>query len=102
MSQQTLQTTFSRLLAEKPVLIADGGMGTSLFALGMEAGGCPELLNVEDPGMIRAAHKGFLDAGSDIILTNTFGGNARRLALHGLEDRVAELNKAAVSLPRTW
>lgn len=91
-------TTFSRLLAEKPVLIADGGMGTSLFTLGMEAGASPELLNVDDPDMIRAAHKGFLDAGSDIILTNTFGGNRRRLALHGAEERVAELNAAAVEL----
>ena len=94
------RTTFTRLLAEKPVLIADGGMGTSLFALGMEAGGCPELLNVDDPALIRTAHKGFLDAGSDIILTNTFGGTRRRLALHRLEDRVAELNLAATSLLR--
>ena len=94
------RTTFTRLLAEKPVLIADGGMGTSLFALGMEAGGCPELLNVDDPSLIRTAHKGFLDAGSDIVLTNTFGGTRRRLALHRLEDRVAELNLAATSLLR--
>ena len=91
-------TTFTRLLAERPVLIADGGMGTSLFALGMEPGACPELLNVENPDMIREAQKGFLDAGSDIILTNTFGGTRRRLALHKLEDRVAELNLAAVAI----
>ena len=91
-------TTFTRLLAEKPVLIADGGMGTSLFSLGMEAGASPELLNVDDREMIRAAHKGFLDAGSDVILTNTFGGNRRRLALHGAEERVEELNHAAVKL----
>ena len=82
-----ISTTFTRLLAERPVLIADGGMGTSLFALGMEAGACPELLNVEKPDLILTAHKGFLDAGSDIILTNTFGGTRRRLGLHKLEDR---------------
>lgn len=93
-----ISTTFTRLLAERPVLIADGGMGTSLFALGMEAGACPELLNVEDPELIRIAHRGFLDAGCDIILTNTFGGTRRRLGLHKLEDRVAELNLAATSI----
>ena len=93
-----ISTTFTRLLAERPVLIADGGMGTSLFALGMEAGACPELLNVEKPDLILTAHKGFLDAGSDIILTNTFGGTRRRLGLHKLEDRVAELNLAATSI----
>lgn len=100
MAAQVVQTTFTRLLAEKPLLIADGGMGTSLFALGMEAGASPELLNVEQPELIRTAHKGFLDAGSDIILTNTFGGTRRRLALHGLEDRVEELNLAACHLLR--
>ena len=89
---------FATLLARRSVLVADGGMGTSLFKLGMPAGACPELLNVERPLMVTRAHKGFVDAGSDIVLTNTFGGNRRRLALHGLEDRVEELNMAAVAL----
>ena len=91
---------FAGLLARQPVLVADGGMGTSLFKLGMPTGSCPELLNVEHPGLVQQAHKGFLDAGCDIVLTNTFGGNRRRLALHGLQDRVAELNAAGVALVR--
>ena len=91
---------FATLLSEKPVLVADGGMGTSLFKLGMPAGSSPELLNVERPEMVARAHKGFLEVGTDIILTNTFGANRRRLALHGLDDRVEELNMAAIALVR--
>lgn len=97
-SQLTDTNLFATLLSEKPVLVADGGMGTSLFKFGMPAGSSPELLNVERPGMVARAHRGFLDAGTDIILTNTFGANRRRLVLHGLEDRVEELNTAAVAL----
>ena len=99
-SQPGTTTLFARLLAEMPVLVADGGLGTSLFALGMPAGSCPELLNVELPEMVAQAHQGFLEAGSDIVLTNTFGANRRRLALHGLTDRVVELNLASVRLVR--
>ena len=91
---------FTTLLAARPVLVADGGMGTSLFELGMPAGSCPELLNVEHPEMVARVHEGFVDAGADIVLTNTFGANRRRLALHGLENRVEELNRAAVALAR--
>ena len=93
-------TLFARLLAETPVLVADGGMGTSLFKLGMPTGSCPELLNVENPEMVMRAHQGFLNAGCDVVLTNTFGGNRRRLTLHGLENRVDELNAAGVALVR--
>ena len=91
-------TTFERLLAEKGTLVADGAMGTTLFEMGLESGGCPELLNVEQPDLVRRVHQAFVDVGADIILTNTFGGNRRRLALHRLEDRVAELNAAAVQV----
>lgn len=89
-------TTFDNLLADREVLVADGAMGTTLFSLGLEGGGCPELLNLERPGLVEQVHEDFIQAGADIILTNTFGGNARRLALHGLEHRVEELNAAAV------
>ena len=95
-----VNTSFDRLLSEKAVLVADGGLGTSLFELGMPPGACPELLNVECPEMVMEAHSGFLEVGCDIVLTNTFGANRRRLALHGLQDRVAELNLAAVGLLR--
>lgn len=75
-------------------------MGTTLFSLGLEGGGCPELLNLEQAGLVTQVHRGFVDAGADVILTNTFGGNRRRLALHGLQNRVAELNTAAVRVAR--
>lgn len=89
------------LLASKPVLVADGAMGTTLFSLGLEGGGCPEMLNLERPALVAEVHQGFVDAGADIILTNTFGGNRRRLALHGLQEQVAELNGAAVRIARS-
>lgn len=88
------------LLADGRVLVADGAMGTTLFELGLEGGGCPELLNLEQPELIEQVHRSFIEAGSDIILTNTFGGNAFRLELHDLQDRVAELNGAAVDIAR--
>ena len=99
-AQAGTSSLFARLLAERRVLVADGGLGTSLFDLGMAPGACPELLNVDCPGMVAKAQQGFLEAGSDIVLTNTFGANRRRLALHGLESRVAELNQAGVDLVR--
>ena len=92
--------TFERLLATGRPLVADGAMGTTLFSLGLEGGGCPELLNLEQPDLVEKVHRGFIDAGSDIILTNTFGGNRLRLALHDLDSRVAELNAAAVAIAR--
>ena len=99
-SRSRTPTLFAGLLAEMPVLVADGGMGTSLFKLGMPTGYSPELLNVTHPEMVARAHQGFIEAGCDIVLTNTFGGNRRRLALHGLQDRVDELNAAGVELVR--
>ena len=90
----------SRLLAARRVVLADGAMGTSLFARGLESGGSPELWNLERPDQVRAVHRGFVDAGSDLLLTNSFGANRKRLALHGAEHRVAELNRAAAGLAR--
>ena len=88
------------LLRDKAVLLADGAMGTSLFALGLETGASPELWNLDEPDRVCAVHRGFVEAGSDLILTNSFGGNRYRLALHGAEDRVGELNRAAAALAR--
>jgi 5-methyltetrahydrofolate--homocysteine methyltransferase len=90
--------TFTDLLTERPYLVADGAMGTTLFSLGLEGGGCPEMLNIEQADLVEKVHRSFIDAGSDIILTNTFGGNQLRLNLHQLGDRVAELNRAAVEV----
>ena len=88
------------LLARKPVLLADGAMGTSLFAAGLATGEAPELWNLEHPLRVRAVHRGCIEAGSDLILSNSFGANRCRLALHGAEARVAELNRAAALLAR--
>ncbi|MEO1710258.1 MAG: homocysteine S-methyltransferase family protein, partial [Pseudomonadota bacterium] len=88
------------LLAERHCLLADGATGTNLFDVGLVSGDAPELWNVDEPDKIRALHQSFVDAGADIILTNTFGANARRLMLHKAEDRVHELNKRAAELAR--
>ncbi len=88
------------LLAEKRVLLADGATGTTLFGLGLQSGDAPELWNVDEPEKILAMHKGFLDAGADIILSNTFGGNRHRLKLSNDEHRVRELNMAGIALAR--
>ena len=90
----------SRLLDEREWLLADGATGTNLFALGLQHGDSPELWNLEHPDRVRQHYRSFLDAGSDIILTNTFGGNRHRLKLHGGEDNVYEINKRAAELAR--
>lgn len=95
-----MSNLLSRLLAEKGRLVADGGMGTSLFELGLQAGSTPELWNVEHADRVAKVHQGFVDAGADIILTNTFGGTTARLDLDGLGSRMAELNRAGVEIAR--
>ncbi|WEZ83202.1 betaine--homocysteine S-methyltransferase [Rhizobium sp. 32-5/1] len=90
----------SALLAEKGVLLADGATGTSLFAMGLEAGEAPELWNETKPENITKLHQDFVDAGADIILTNSFGGTRHRLKLHHAQDRVFELNKRAAEIAR--
>lgn len=87
-------------LSKHDYLVADGAMGTMLFASGLEHGGAPELWNVEHPERVAAVHKAYLEAGSRLLLTNTFGGNRYRLMLHNLEDRVSELNRAAAAILR--
>lgn len=89
-----------RLLQEKGYLVADGAMGTNLFDLGLTDGAAPELWNVERPERVFSVHQSFVEAGADIILTNTFGANRFRLGLHGLEGRVAELNRAGAETAR--
>jgi 5-methyltetrahydrofolate--homocysteine methyltransferase len=90
----------SDLLAEKGVLVADGATGTSLFAMGLEAGEAPELWNDTKPENITKLHQDFVDAGADIILTNTFGGTRHRLKLHHAQGRVLELNSKGAAIAR--
>jgi 5-methyltetrahydrofolate--homocysteine methyltransferase len=86
------------LLAENDYILTEGAMGTMLFAAGLTQGYSPELWNVEQPDKVAAIHQAYLDAGAQIALTNTFGGNRFRLTLHNAQDRVSELNGAAVEL----
>jgi len=88
------------LLDARDWLMLDGATGTNLFAMGLMSGEAPELWNVDDPDKIRALHDGFIEAGSDIILTNSFGGTRHRLKLHEAQGRVGELNAAAARLAR--
>ena len=82
------------------LLIGDGAMGTTLSAEGHTPGRSLEILNVEEPDRVRAAHRGFLAAGSDVIQTNTFQGSRPALDRHGLADRTVELNAAGAALAR--
>jgi 5-methyltetrahydrofolate--homocysteine methyltransferase len=88
------------LLADKGILLADGATGTSLFAMGLESGEAPELWNEAQPEKITKLHQDFVDAGADIILTNSFGGTRQRLKLHHAQDRVHELNRKAAEIAR--
>jgi len=87
-------------LHERP-LLADGAMGTLIYALGVDFEQCFELLNVTQPELIRGIHRAYAAAGADIIETNTFGGNRYRLEQWGLAERVVELNTQAVVLARS-
>jgi 5-methyltetrahydrofolate--homocysteine methyltransferase len=89
---------FEKLLDEKHTLLADGAIGTNLFAMGLQSGDAPELWNVDQPQKIAKLYRDFIDAGSDIVLTNTFGGTRYRLKLHNAQDRVSELNIAATKI----
>ena len=87
------------LQSGKPILL-DGAMGTMLFAAGLESGNSPEEWNVLHPEKVREIHRAYIEAGSQVILTNTFGGSAVRLESHGLAERVHELNEAAAKNAR--
>lgn len=86
-------------LAQGPML-ADGAMGTMLYAHGFPFDRCYEALNVEAPEVVLEIHRAYLRAGAELLETNTFGANRYRLSEHGLEDRVALLNRAGVALAR--
>ncbi|MBI3648760.1 MAG: bifunctional homocysteine S-methyltransferase/methylenetetrahydrofolate reductase [Actinobacteria bacterium] len=81
-------------------LLGDGGMGTSLIANGAPLDACFEAFNVHDPARVEQVHRGFVEAGARLVLTNTFGGNRFRLDRHGVADRVHAFNRAAPTLAR--
>jgi 5-methyltetrahydrofolate--homocysteine methyltransferase len=95
-----MDLSLRQFLQSGSILIADGATGTMLMSAGLPAGAAPELWNVEHPDQIIALHLAYLEAGSQIILTNTFGGSRIKLDRFGLGERVRELNLAAVSLAK--
>lgn len=93
-------SALSERLLRAPALLLDGAMGTQLIARGLAAGDSPERWNVDRPHDVQAVHCAYVQAGSEAVHTNTFGGNAVRLATRGLAARVRELNTAAVEHAR--
>ncbi|MBL8057923.1 MAG: betaine--homocysteine S-methyltransferase [Anaerolineales bacterium] len=88
------------LLAQPGPLMADGAMGTQLFAAGLQFGDPPETWNVLHPDVVRGIQRRYIEAGAQIVLTNTFGGSRFRLAMLNLQSRVSELNRTAAILLR--
>ncbi len=92
-----MSPTIFDLIKERVVLL-DGGMGTELIKRGFPQGACPESWNKDKPEVVEEIHKSYFEAGSDVVLTNSFGGSQIKLSAHGLEDRCYELNKAAATV----
>ena len=90
----------SQLLSQRDWLMADGATGTNLFNMGLGAGDPPEFWNTDHPNRITKLYGDAVDAGSDLFLTNSFGGNGARLKLHNAQGRVRELNRVAAELGR--
>jgi 5-methyltetrahydrofolate--homocysteine methyltransferase len=86
---------------DTPTVLVDGGMGTLLQDSGLDDGGSGELWNVDRPEVVRDSHAAYAKAGARILTTNTFGGSRPRLQMHGLEDRVHEINQAAAAVARS-
>jgi homocysteine S-methyltransferase len=81
-------------------LLADGAMGTMLYARGVPLDACFDVLNLHDPKTVQGIHQEYVAAGADLVETNTFGANRFKLAVHGLEGRVRDINRAGVRLAR--
>jgi 5-methyltetrahydrofolate--homocysteine methyltransferase len=92
--------SFARLLAERTVLLADGATGTNYQNMGIEPGVAPEEWVVDAPDNVHELHRRFADAGSDLVLTCSFGGSSLRLADEALHGRAVEVNRRAAELAR--
>jgi 5-methyltetrahydrofolate--homocysteine methyltransferase len=97
-----MSDVLNRLLAERRYVLTDGATGTNLFAVGLRSGYPPELWNVEPDQQHKVynLNRAFVDAGADLILTNSFGGTRSRLKLHGAQDRVREINAMSARIAR--
>jgi len=93
-----MRISLEKLLDQKKLLLADGATGTNFMEMGLEPGFPPDLWNVSNPEKPDALHQMFVDAGSDIILTNTFGANAPRLKLHDAAEDTYAINKAGAEV----
>lgn len=89
-----------RTRIQEGVFLLDGAMGTQLIARGVEPGRCNDWLNVELPAMVTEIHRAYFDAGSDAVITNTFGANRYALARHGCADKAFQINKAGAQVAR--
>lgn len=87
-------------LLDQRILVIDGAMGTMLQENGLESGECPELWNMTHPEIVSKIHNAYLDAGADIILTNTFGANGIKLGKYNQHHQLEEINQQAVKLAR--
>jgi methionine synthase / methylenetetrahydrofolate reductase(NADPH) len=85
---------------QESIVCGDGAMGTELLAAGVALDVCLEELNISQPDLVSKVHKSYVDAGSQLLETNTFGANSVRLAKHGLENELEAFNKAAVGLAK--
>jgi len=94
-----MRQTIQELTSAGPV-ITDGGWGTQLQQRGLGPGDCPDAWNLDRPKKVEEVARAYVDAGSQLILTNTFGANRFILARHGLEDKVAEINRSGVEISR--
>src|SRR2546429_58561 len=94
---KTMAGNFIERLSKSPPL-CDGAMGTLLYSKGIFINRCYDELNVTQPELIREVHREYLQAGAEIIETNTFGGNSLRLARHSLADHVREINCAGAKI----
>jgi len=94
-----MHATIQGLLADGPV-VTDGAWGTELQNLGLEPGACPDAWNLTQPHRVEQLARAYVEAGSRVVLTNTFGANRFILQRHGLADRVAEVNRAGVEISR--
>ncbi len=92
--------SLDKLLETGNPILLDGAMGTMLMNAGLESGDSPELWNIDYPERIAAVHRDYIQAGSQIILTNSFGGTRPRLDMHNIGDRTLELNRAAAKIAR--
>ncbi|HOV48020.1 MAG TPA: homocysteine S-methyltransferase family protein, partial [Anaerolineae bacterium] len=95
------ENRFLKLLETSPLpMLRDGAMGTLLHSRGVSFDSCFDALNLSEPALVGDIHRAYIEAGAQLLQTNTFGANRYKLAAHGLEDRVAEINRAGVDLAR--